>query len=108
MPRLLQVRSGSVGGLAGYNANGRLQSWSGSPERQYGQYNAYGVSRQTSVTSLGSTLPSARGGSYSARSSLPGTARTPYMAPVALPPGAYEEELQTARSVRSQSQHGGS
>lgn len=38
-PRLpsLQVHSGSIGGLAGFHNNGRLQSWSGSPERQYGQ-----------------------------------------------------------------------
>lgn len=34
---LPQVRSGSIGGLAGFHNNGRLQSWSGSPERQYGQ-----------------------------------------------------------------------
>lgn len=49
-----QVRSGSIGGLAGYHNNGRLQSWSGSPDRTYGQY---AISRQTSVTSMGSAMP---------------------------------------------------
>lgn len=32
----IMVRSGSMGGLAGFHNNGRLQLWS-SPERQYGQ-----------------------------------------------------------------------
>ena len=46
-----QVRSGSAGGLAGFANNGRLQQW-GSPER-----NNNGISRQTSVTSMGSGMP---------------------------------------------------
>lgn len=54
-----QVMSGSAGGLAGYAPNGRLQSWSGSPERMYGQQyqGQYAISRATSVTSMGSALP---------------------------------------------------
>lgn len=58
LPRL-QVMSGSAGGLAGYAHNGRLQSWSGSPERMYGQQyqGQYAISRATSVTSMGSALP---------------------------------------------------
>lgn len=55
----LQVMSGSAGGLVGFTPNGRLQSWSGSPERMYGQQyqGQYAVSRATSVTSMGSALP---------------------------------------------------
>lgn len=98
----IMVRSGSMGGLAGYANNGRLNSWSGSPERQYGQYNPYGISRQTSATSMGSALQSARGPSYTRTPSLPGQPRAPFQGPMAPPPGAYEEELQTARSTRSQ------
>ncbi|EFN57262.1 expressed protein [Chlorella variabilis] len=102
VPLFMLVRSGSMGGLAGYANNGRLNSWSGSPERQYGQYNPYGISRQTSATSMGSALQSARGPSYTRTPSLPGQPRAPFQGPMAPPPGAYEEELQTARSTRSQ------
>jgi hypothetical protein len=106
----LQVRSGSIGGLSGYHNNGRLQSWTGSPERQYGQqYNnnvyAHGVSRQTSVTSMGSALPSARGASYT---QPVGQVRNPMMGPMNMPPpGAYEEEVHTARSHRSARSYNG-
>lgn len=97
----IMVRSGSMGGLAGFANNGRLQSWSGSPER----YNQYAISRQTSVTSMGSALPSTRGASYTQPQrlpTLPGQPRAnPYAVPM-VPPGAYEEELQAARSARSQ------
>ncbi|KAI3434738.1 hypothetical protein D9Q98_002798 [Chlorella vulgaris] len=106
----IMVRSGSIGGLSGYHNNGRLQSWTGSPERQYGQqYNnnvyAHGVSRQTSVTSMGSALPSARGASYT---QPVGQVRNPMMGPMNMPPpGAYEEEVHTARSHRSARSYNG-
>ncbi|PSC73169.1 hypothetical protein C2E20_3679 [Micractinium conductrix] len=105
----IMVMSGSMGGLAGYNHNGRLQSWSGSPERMYGQqyqsplYSNGGMSRAGSVTSLGSVMPSARSYSMPQRvSSLPGVGRSPFQGQMAPPAGAYEEELHTARSARSQ------
>ena len=47
-------------------------------------------------------LQSARGPSYTRTPSLPGQPRAPFQGPMAPPPGAYEEELQTARSTRSQ------
>lgn len=52
----IMVQSGSMGGLAGYHNNGRLASWThGSPDRFYqGQF---AISRQTSVTSMGSAMP---------------------------------------------------
>lgn len=144
----IMVRSGSVGGLAGYHNNGRLQSWSGSPDRTYGQLS---ISRQASVTSMGSALPvrsgagargwrrgaSLRSGTaclpaqpcrsahtcrpvlppprppkpplQSSRSfghmrtpSLPGGGRAPYASPLPVPAGAYEEELEAARTARSE------
>ncbi|KAL4434018.1 hypothetical protein ABPG75_000459 [Micractinium tetrahymenae] len=103
----IMVMSGSAGGLAGYAHNGRLQSWSGSPERMYGQQyqGQFAISRATSVTSMGSALPSARTGSYALPGrvpSLPGQPRGPYQGQMAPPAGAYEEELQTARTARSQ------
>ena len=52
---VVQVRTGSAGGLAGFANNGRLQQW-GSPER-----NNNGISRQTSVTSMGSGMPMVSG-----------------------------------------------
>ncbi|KAL4441798.1 hypothetical protein ABPG77_003714 [Micractinium sp. CCAP 211/92] len=102
----IMVMSGSAGGLAGYAHNGRLQSWSGSPERMYGQQyqGQYAISRATSVTSMGSALPSARASSYVQPGrvpSLPGHPRAPLPASMVPPPGAYEEELQTARTARS-------
>lgn len=102
----IMVMSGSMGGLAGFHNNGRLQSWSGSPERYGQQYNG-SVSRAASVTSMGSALPPARAGSYVMPQrvpSLPGQGRGPYAGPMMPPAGAYEEELHTARSVRSQQQ----
>lgn len=102
----IMVMSGSAGGLAGYAPNGRLQSWSGSPERMYGQQyqGQYAISRATSVTSMGSALPSARAGSYVQPGrvpSLPGQPRGSFQGSMAPPAGAYEEELQTARTARS-------
>lgn len=94
----LMVRSGSMGGLAGFNNNGRLQSWSGSPER----YNQYAISRQTSATSMGSALQSGRNYGQPQRvPSMPGQPRGQYASPMMPLAGAYEEELQAARSARS-------
>lgn len=57
---------------------------------------------------LPACLQSARGGSFiqgmpQRAPSLPGQPR-PYVGAMAPPPGAYEEELHTARSTRSQQQ----
>lgn len=66
----IMVQTGSIGGLAGFYNNGRLQSWTGEPDSKYGQhYNyagtnyagssagGYGISRQASATSMGDPLP---------------------------------------------------
>jgi hypothetical protein len=106
----IMVRSGSIGGLAGFHNNGRLQSWSGSPERQYGQAASfsnqlYGLSRQTSVTSMGSALPSARSYGQAANTAQRTPSRTAAPAaavPIHIPAGAYEEELEIARTNRSE------
>jgi hypothetical protein len=67
----IMVSTGSVGGRQGYANNGRLQSWS-SPNGGLGQYSnsngLYGISRQTSVTSMASGMPvSAARFSYSSQ-----------------------------------------
>jgi hypothetical protein len=160
----IMVSTGSVGGRQGYANNGRLQSWS-SPNGGLGQYSnsngLYGISRQTSVTSMASGMPvragsqpvgslpagdvlvgnsnlqsdtcrgctcgiasqrlcgpcsdhccaplrpalpqSARGGYGLPQRvpSLPGLGRGPVPA-MELPAGAYEEELEAARTARSE------